>query len=357
MRKDLLNLPDMSLIEINKPLLRLTRESGGGPCPDSTIRFFGEPPSAVYNYPAGTFITVDLLDESGNYLQIVSYTQVGNNIDIVVDSDTPILVNGTPEGDITNWTPINVNLEDPGGNPVAPLSTVLVGNTLTIEVTAPITPSGVLFQFPNGNQYTSYRTGDVGWRMQNGWFNITKPANPAKIARLDYSQGANAFYILDTALTVAGVSSTVRFVDVNGLQVFGVANNVHEVVIDKLTGLMWRRIQFNLTNHWTTWNNSIDLALTNTNITVQGVLYSDWYSPSIEEILSIRSFQNQTLNLVDSATGVTVLDGGASQAWSSNSLSALEAYEIRQDSKLITNRAIAGNYRRLAMRDARNLIS
>jgi hypothetical protein len=34
--------------------------------------------------------------------------------------------------------------------------------------------------------YTSFRTGDEGWRWQNGWFDYTPPTNPLKVAALDF---------------------------------------------------------------------------------------------------------------------------------------------------------------------------
>lgn len=351
----------MSLIEINKPLLRLTREGGGGICPDTTIQFLAEPPSAVYSYPAGTFITVDLLDENGNYLQIVSYTQVGNNIDIVVDSDTPIAVNGTPQGDITNWTPIGVNLEDSGGNPVTPVSTALVGNILTIEITDPIVPSGVILQWPRGESGTSFRTGDPGWRAQNGWYDYTTPANPAKIALLDFSLGANFFWRLKTALTVNGVTSTVRFVDVDGNQAWPAVNNKDKVSIDKLSGLMFLRSTATVAD----WNAGIDDALAYS-ITVDGNTYSDWYLANLEEMNLLTGMQQRQnivpYNLLDLVTPlphpiITSLNGNMVTATTGGGITTdcqrlrgPQAYYDLLDKT-------SGPAQAMYIRDARNLIS
>jgi hypothetical protein len=48
-------------------------------------------------------------------------------------------------------------------------------------------PSGVAFQQITPSQYTSYLSGDEGWRVQNGIFAYTPPTNPKVYAELDYS--------------------------------------------------------------------------------------------------------------------------------------------------------------------------
>lgn len=406
----------MSLIEIGKPLLRLTREDGGtGPCRDTNLRFIAEPPSPVYSLSAGSFITVNLLDEDGNFLQIVSYTQTGSTFDVVVDSDTPIALNGTPVGDVKNWNPIGVNLEDPDGNPftpvsasltgniltvviedetaievnnapqgdiqngttievnledsvgspVAPLSVVKVGNTLTIEVPTAPAPSGVLLQWPNPDQITSYRTGDVGWRAQNGWYNYTPPTNPAKIAQLDLTAGANTWWILKNPLTVNGVSSTVRFVDVDGTQVFDVTNNKNAVVIDKLTGLMWSRIPRTAGGANKLWNSAVDACLAYS-ITVNGILYDDWFLPSLaEHTLSPIQLNIPMITVTDPATSAIIIQGGSPTLefiWTSTTRcgDGTRAYSISRNATNTDLRVdtkagdLLGHF---FVRDARNLIS
>lgn len=140
--------------------------------------------------------------------------------------------------------------------------------------------SGVLLQWPISTQYTSYRTGDEGWRNQNGYFNYTRPASPEVIAELDYSIGANYFWQLKTALTVGGVTSKTRFVDVNGVQTWGATNNVDCITIDKLTGIGFYRK--NTITIGLDWNGHIDNALS-FSVTVNGVTYSDWYMMSLQE--------------------------------------------------------------------------
>lgn len=146
-------------------------------------------------------------------------------------------------------------------------------------------PSGILLDFPTGQQYTSYRTGDEGSRMQNGWNDYTIPVLPEAIAQLDHSLAVNYWWRLVNPLTVAGVSSVVRFVDVDGGQTFSATGNKNLITIDKLTGLGFYRITADL-GGTVTWNNAIDNALA-FSTTVNGVTYSDWYLVSFSELLQI----------------------------------------------------------------------
>jgi hypothetical protein len=192
-------------------------------------------------------------------------------------SDIDVNFNSTLEGQADTTIPINVNLTD-GVNPVAPTSVALTGNDLDIT----IVPSGVLFKTVEPSQYTSFRTGDEGWRVQNGFFDYTPPTNPAAFAELDYSIGANYFFKLKNPLTVNGVSSTERFVDINGVQSFTVTGNANLVLIDKLTGMMITRTTLTGGD----WNNCIDTALTHS-IVVNSITYDDWYLISLSESLNI----------------------------------------------------------------------
>jgi hypothetical protein len=199
--------------------------------------------------------------------------------------DSQINVNSVDSGDVVSVKTIDVNIVDSVSAPVIPTSVGLVGNTLTIEVPSGASPSGVEFKFPIYWQRTSYRTGDVGDRVQNNWMDdLVNPINPAAVANLDYSS-SNWWQTLENPLIVNGVSSTDRFVDVNGVQVFTSTDNANLVVIDKLTSLMYTR---NLSNAGT-WTNAIDSALTHS-IVVNSVTYDDWYLASQEEFLSVFGF-------------------------------------------------------------------
>lgn len=194
-----------------------------------------------------------------------------------------INLNSLLQGQVSYQLPINVNLRDSLGNPITPTGSVLVGNDLTATLATP-NPSGVALQFPTTSQYTSYATGDIGWRTQNGWFDYTPPTYPAKFAELDMTAGANSWYKLKTALTVGGVTSTERFVDINGVQGWGLVGNANAAVIDKLTGLMFSRgLQSWGALNWTTQNTNA-LAYS---VVINGNTYADWYLMSLREYTSI----------------------------------------------------------------------
>jgi hypothetical protein len=143
-----------------------------------------------------------------------------------------------------------------------------------------------VLRFPVADAHTSYRNGDVGWRLQNGWFDYVPPANPAKYANLDAAFGINYWYVLQTALTVDGVTNTQRFVDVDGGQTFSATGNKDKVVIDKLTGLMWVRNPRVAGGANRLWDSAIDTALAHS-VVVDGVTYDDWFLPSMTELISL----------------------------------------------------------------------
>jgi len=213
-----------------------------------------------------------------------------------------IYVNTSLIGPFDATSDVNVFLEDTGGNPITPVSSVLVGNDLTITANIP-NPNGVALQFPTPSQYTSFNTGDIGWRYQNGWFDYTYPSYPAKFAELDYTAGANSWYKLATPLTVGGVTSTERFVDINGVQSWGILGNANVAVIDKLTGLMFRR-GWN-SSGIATWDNGNTNALAYS-VVINGNTYSDWYIMSLREYESIFAFLVGASNWVDPISGLTI---------------------------------------------------
>ncbi len=149
-------------------------------------------------------------------------------------------------------------------------------------------PSGVLFKHIEASQYTSYRTGDEGWRVQNGLFDYIPPTTPKVVAELDYTS-ANALFLLKNNLVVNGVSSKTRFVDVNGVQVFSATGNANLVIIDKLTGKMYTRTSVT----GGTWNNAIDAALSYS-IVVNSITYDDWYLYTKNEAQSLYNGQTDT---------------------------------------------------------------
>jgi len=262
--------------------------------------------------------------------------------------------NGTLEGQADTTIPIEVNLTD-GVNPVTPTSVALTGNDLDIIIPAPVVPSGVLFKTIEPSQYTSYRTGDEGWRVQNNWFDYTPPIAPKVISELDYTS-ANFFNVLKAPLMVGGVSSTTRFVDVNGAQAFSSTGNANLVVIDKLTGLMYARNINTLQN----WNVTIDDALAYS-ITVNSILYDDWFLTSKQEVLSIFhdyagiGAQIDTLTSIDLFPVLTAID----TVWcatTANLTTAAHRYQrnVRGISAIGKTADVNG---RIYVRNARNLIT
>lgn len=219
---------------------------------------------------------------------------------IVLQKD--IFVNNSLVGPYDTTSDVNVFLEDTGGNPVTPTSSVLVGNDLTITANIP-QPSGVLFKFPVASQTVSYRTGDTGWRFQNGWYNYNPPAYPLKKAELDDTLGLNGFFTLKTPLTVGGITSTVRFVDINGQQTFSIAGNANLVVIDKLTGLMFTRFT---NTSLASWNAIIDNALS-TSIVLNSVTFSDWYLIGLNDWFSMFGWFNGNGTFTDPVSGVNLI--------------------------------------------------
>jgi hypothetical protein len=224
----------------------------------------------------------------------------------------------------------------------------LGGSFKAIESTRPIV-TGVAFESPQAYIYTSFRTGDEGWRWQNGWFDYTPPTNPLKVAALDFTS-ANAKYVLKTPLTVNGVSSTQRFVSFRGDQDFsagGVNGNI--LLIDKLTGLGIRR-----SNYFGVWNGGIDNALTYS-VTVNGVTYSDWYMMGIYEYYALFANTNYVtggiwrdpISLVDLYTfnaSFMLLAGSNTSRWSPNGITPVSWPGDNQNMIFIT-------------KETRNLIS
>lgn len=174
-------------------------------------------------------------------------------------------------------------------------------------------PSGVLFKTIKPTQYTSYRTGDVGNRIQTGFFDYIPPSNPAAVAELDFSS-ANFFNVLKRPLIVNGVSSTTRFVDVDGVQTFSATGNKSLVVIDKLTGMMYNRNTIGSAS----WNAAIDNALTYS-LVVNSVTYDDWFLACKEEIESVYHLFAGIISSTDTLTSVRVMPNSSNMSSSTTS--------------------------------------
>lgn len=264
-------------------------------------------------------------------------------------SEIDVNFNGTLEGQADATIPLNVNLTD-GTNPVTPTSVALTGNDLDIEITP---ASGISFETINPTQYTSYRTGDIGWRIQNGFFLYTPPIYPKAIAELDFN--SQYFWnVLKSPLVVNGVSSTTRFVDVDGGQTFSATGNKNLVVIDKLTGMMYNR---NSITSKANWNACIDDALSYS-IVVNGVTYDDWFLACKEEFESAYHLYAGIPSQVDTLTGIQVMCNSGNMSSSTTSATNTANhfyYELALKYSQPISKTIGLNV--LYVRNARNLIT
>jgi hypothetical protein len=259
--------------------------------------------------------------------------------------------NGTLEGQADTTIPVEVNLTD-GVNPVTPTSVTLTGNDLDIIIPPVVVSSGVLFKTVEPSQYTSYRTGDEGWRVQNGWFDYTPPSNPAAVAELDFSI-ADFFSVLASPLVVNGVSSTTRFVDVNGIQAFSATGNANLVVIDKLTGLMYSRVA----DTSNSWIDAIDDALAYS-IIVNTITYDDWFLPTHFELLSTINYKIGVNGYTDGLTNVNFFTTTALLYSSTTNVNSTNQALYSENSLKFTaavNKLTL--YNSIYVRNARNLIT
>ena len=221
----------------------------------------------------------------------------GGSISLTKD----IYVNNANIGAFDSTSDVKVYLQDPGAVPITPVSSVLVGNDLTITANIPV-PSGVALQFPIPSKVVSLNTYDTAWRAQNNWFNYTPPAYPAKYAELDNTLGVTSVYRLKTALTVNGVTSKERFVDLSGIQGWPALNNLNAAFLDKLTGLLWTRTNFGLSNYPTALTNADSYS-----VTINGTLFDDWYMPSMFEFNQCFGTISPNGAWVDGLTGLTIM--------------------------------------------------
>jgi hypothetical protein len=218
---------------------------------------------------------------------------------------------------------------------------------------APIVPDGVLFKTIEPSQYTSYRTGDEGWRVQNGFFDYTPPTNPAAVAELDYTS-VNFFNVLKNPLVVNGISSTTRFVDINGIQSFSATGNANLIVIDKLTGMMYSKATLSAG----IWNSAIDNALSYS-ISVIGYTLDDWHLVSLKEIQSIIH-QYAGINPQNDTLTNIALWNPSNNCWTAttNANNTANAYRFITGTRQIDNFSKGEpSIAQLYIRNARNLIT
>jgi hypothetical protein len=283
-----------------------------------------------------------------------TYNSSVNSGGTLILPNQTININSTGSGLIPSVGDIGINLTYSGsGAVVVPTSASITGRN--VNIVAPIsTPvlSGVLFQNIKPSQYTSYRTGDTGWRFQNGLFDYVPPTNPKVIAELDSTQN-NGLYLMKNNLIVGGTSSKTRFVDVDGVQTFSATNNKNAVVIDKLSGRMYTRN--NQVGAGGTWNDMIDQALTYS-ITVNGVVYDDWYMVDRSELEHAIGGGY----LSDPNTNAILFNQANATQWTASTRisSTTNAYYFDIVSFTLNTLAkTTGGQRTILVRDARNLIT
>ncbi len=149
-------------------------------------------------------------------------------------------------------------------------------------------------------------------------------------------------------IIVNGVSSTIRFVSVKGTQDWtSTGQNENLITIDKLSGLGIYRPATSSTN----WEGQIDAALA-LSVTVNGIVYSDWYLVSLEEFYDLFDGFAVGNNFVDPNTSAIykINDGGATYV-SSEYRRRIFGGGYASDNAIDNNRGI------FITKDTRNLIS
>lgn len=308
--------------------------------------------SANITAPDGSAVLKNTLNTTLSTTAIVS-----NVSSDITAPDSTITINSASFFPYPSGATSNIIVKDTLGS--------AVGSKVGTEWIVPSgsTPSGVLLQFPVGEQYTTYRTGDEGWRLQNGWYNYIAPTSPAVIAQLDRTAGANYWFKLKSAIKVGGNSNTIRFVDVDGLQAWGTTNNKDKITIDKLTGLGFYRKTADL-GGTANWNNSIDGALS-FSVVVNSITYSDFYLISREEILATLGEQPEAGSgwISDAITGQQIYVGASTSVslWTgttqSNSGGASAYIRGMNPSVYVTGSGKTGSTYKFYVFDATSLIS
>lgn len=278
-----------------------------------------------------------------------------------------LYINNVNVGAVSYQTPIFVNLQDVATTPVTPISVSKPANVATVTLPTPAA-SGVALQRPTPSSGISYRNYDTGWRAQNGWYAYTPPAYPAKYAQLDTTAGVNQWYKLNTALTVNGVSSTNRFVDLSGVQGWAALNNLNYAVLDKLTGLMYTRTFIGISSGSANWVANMNNAFANS-VVINGNTYADWYMFSLAEAVSLfGTYLTTSSTFVDPFSGLSILTGVPTS--SANPIVTADAQSVSPSlgsQGYTTQNATGGNYGgvntnvaanyTLWVHDASNLIS
>jgi hypothetical protein len=156
------------------------------------------------------------------------------------------------------------------------------------------TASGIKYQRVVPVQRTSYRTGDIGWQVQNGTFNYSSdPAFPIYYQELDLAAGVNYFYTLKHNNAFGNKNRFTTSIGTpasDGLAQFLVADftgAINGYVIDHLTGMGYNVLtgtNYGTSGTVTHWNGAIDAA----NASTFGG-FTDWFMIGVEHYMSVNN--------------------------------------------------------------------
>jgi hypothetical protein len=159
---------------------------------------------------------------------------------------------------------------------------------------AGVTPSGIIYQRVVPIQRTSYRTGDIGWQVQNGRFTYAGDTLCGIYQQeLDLTAGVNFFYTLKHNNAFGSKNRFTTSIGTpasNGLAQFLASDftgAINGYVIDHLTGMGYNAINgtnFGTSGTNTGWNGAVDLAAT---MSLGG--FTDWFMLGIEHYNSVNN--------------------------------------------------------------------
>jgi hypothetical protein len=159
---------------------------------------------------------------------------------------------------------------------------------------AGVTPSGIIYQRVLPLQRTSYRTGDIGWHVQNGTFDYSGDITCGLYKQeLDLTAGVDYFYTLKHNNAFGNKNRFTTSIGTpasDGKSVFIPADftgAINGYVIDHLTGMGYdilSNTNFGTSGTSTGWNGAVDEGVAST---FGG--YTDWFMLGIEHYYSVVS--------------------------------------------------------------------
>jgi len=199
-------------------------------------------------------------------------------------------------------------------------------------------PGGGYFYKPyRFTQVTSYRTGDEGWRIQNGWYDPSLTFGTVTIARPDSSA---PFTTLEENNTHG---NTFRFTTRAGVGLsYGDGIPADNIVQDHLHGVEFWAISQNFIN----WDAAIDGALAST---LGGE--SDWYVASRAEIESLFDHNVTTTASITPPPGFNSSSIPNIRTSTTNELSTGQAFQVFSNgTKLLSGQAKTSSTNYLVIR-------